>query len=172
MARNQPDFSDAQRAACLRAVVHGGMSRRAASTAAQNGELGLPAFSISPSTISNFVQAERDRQRAELRAEDGYDDPDGLQARLEDLDEALLSMAEQVADELLESDEPIDLNRARELIYVAKILKQVLRANASSGRQSRGQEQRTSSLLERLAANAGPEGNSYGDPDDDPDNGD
>jgi hypothetical protein len=165
MAKNQPDFGDEQRAAVVRAVLHLNMSRRAAAVAAQSGELGVPAFSISPSTISKFVEAERERLRAERRSEDGYDDPDGLQARLEDLDEMVLSMAEQAADELLEGDGPIDLNRARELVYLVKLLKSALRV-APSGPQSRSQEKRASSLLTELAAKGGPEVNGYGTDDD------
>lgn len=62
MAKFQSTYSDEQRFAVLRAVKDQRMSHRAASVAAQAGQLGLPAFRVAASTVSHWVQQEAQRE--------------------------------------------------------------------------------------------------------------
>lgn len=59
-----PQFTEAQRVACTRAILEAGMTYRATQQAAEAGELyGLPPFdSPHASTIKGWVQREKDRQ--------------------------------------------------------------------------------------------------------------
>jgi hypothetical protein len=153
MSRHQSDFTEDQRTAVARAAVDYLMSARVIAAAAHAGELGVPSFTISPSTVSLFAREERERRRAEEQPEGGHNLD--VQVRLDDLWDRCIDLAEQAVGELEDEAGEPDVGRLRQLVGLTRLLAK--QPGPATPERRSSVERQTSPLLARLAAASAPE---------------
>ncbi len=145
-------FTKEQVETVAHAVNINGVPARTVAAHAAAGELGIPAFRISPSSIVTYAREDRER-RLELERDQETPHRDQVRARGATLERRLFGVLEQALDEI-ELEDPIDLGKVRQFITASRAARGLPTKGHLTGEAHAAAEleEETTGLIARLAA--------------------